>query len=203
VSRSLVRLPRQYRPVAPTSADPDAADRPVPREFPTRAVLRTAAALAVLFLLFIGATLAIVVFPPTDRPARADAILMLGGAGDRRGRALDLARAGYAPVLALSTPNTKDCPTVPHVKVICFRPDPFTTQGEAREAGQLAAQYGWTRMIFITDRSQNVRARLRIDRCYDGKKIMISVNPPFHDWPYLITYQWSAMFKALVLQRGC
>ncbi|WP_307873505.1 MULTISPECIES: YdcF family protein [unclassified Frankia] len=161
------------------------------------------AALAVLFLMFIAATLAIIVFPPTDRPARANAILMLGGDGDRRDRALELARAGYAPVLALSTPSTHDCPTVPNVKVICFRPDPFTTQGEAREAGRLAAQYGWTRMIFVTDRSQNVRARLRIARCYDGKKIMVSVDPPVRDWPYLIAYQWSAMFKALVWQRGC
>ncbi|WP_232425251.1 YdcF family protein [Pseudofrankia inefficax] len=128
---------------------------------------------------------------------------MLGGAGDRRDRALELARAGYAPVLALSTPNARHCPTVPNVKVICFRPDPFTTQGEAREAGRLAARYGWTRMIFVTDRSQNVRARLRIDRCYAGKKIMVSVDPPFRDWPYLIAYQWSAMFKALIWQRSC
>jgi hypothetical protein len=28
-------------------------------------------------------------------------------------------------------------------------------------------------------------------------------NPAFTNWPYQIAYQWGALIKALVFQRGC
>jgi hypothetical protein len=169
-------------------------------------VRRTAAVALVLMVLFGAATLRVLVFPKVDKPQRADAIFMLGGAGDRLDRALSLARAGYAPVLVISRDNIRTCPpqsAAPRVKIICFRPDPFTTRGEAREAGLLAQKYGWQKMIFVTDRSQDTRARLRIHRCYHGETLVSAVNVPAHEWLYLIAYQWPALAKALIWQRGC
>ena len=166
----------------------------------------TGAVVAVVLMLgFVAATLRIFVFPTIDEPRRADAIFMLEGSGDRRPLAFELARAGYAPVLVVSTPGNKRCPAggVPNVELICFRPDPSTTQGEAREAGRLAAERGWQKVIFITDRSQDTRARLRIGRCYDGEVLVATVDPLKREWPKLIAYQWGAMVKALIWQRSC
>lgn len=160
-----------------------------------------------VLLVFVAATLRVIVFPKIDEPRQVDAIFMLEGSGDRRTKALELARAGYAPVLVVSTPGNRRCPTanqVPaDVEVICFRPDPSTTQGEAREAARLAELHGWDSILFVTDRSQDTRARLRIGRCYDGDILVNVVDPPLTRWPYLIAYQWAATVKALTLQRGC
>jgi hypothetical protein len=158
-----------------------------------------------LLAVFAVATLRLFVFPTVDEPSPADAIFMLEGRGDRRTLAFDLARAGHAPVLVISVPSGKRCPTaeVPAVELICFKPDPSTTQGEAREAARLAAQRGWDKIIFITDRTQDSRARLRIGRCYDGEVLVAVVNPAKREWPRLIAYQWGATVKALVWQRSC
>jgi len=159
-----------------------------------------------ILTLFTGATLRLLVFPKTDTLSKADAIFMLDGATDRRPKALELARAGYAPTLVVAHSAARPCPSeyeIPGVKLICFRPDPPTTQGEAREAGRLAKQYGWKKMIFVVERPQNTRARLRIGRCYDGETLVTTVNPPTGEWPYQIAYQWGAMAKALIWQRGC
>jgi hypothetical protein len=67
----------------------------------------------------------------------------------------------------------------------------------------LAARYGWRKVIFITDRSQNTRARIRIGRCYHGQVLVTTINPRLRDWPYLIAYQWGALAKALIWQRSC
>jgi hypothetical protein len=189
--------PRRPRPA------PGSDTTPVRR----RRLRRALVAAVVVLALFVGATLGVLVFPPTDRPSRADAIFMLDGEGDRIDEALALARAGYAPVLAVSQSSPwRICPKpseVPGVRVICFRPNPDTTQGEAREAELLARRYGWKKVIFVVERSQDVRARLRISRCYHGQTLVVAVDPPMGQWPGLIAYQWAAMVKALVLQPTC
>ncbi|CAI7977174.1 MULTISPECIES: YdcF family protein [unclassified Parafrankia] len=148
-----------------------------------------------------------IVFPRIDKPRPVDAIFMLGGPGERRDKAVELARSGIAPVLVVSMPGTWRCPDAAEVgrdiQVICFWPDPVTTQGEAREAGRLARIHGWRSILFVTDRSQDSRARLRIERCYDGEVLVDAVGTPRRQWPYLIAYQTAATVKALVWQRGC
>ncbi|CAO5180934.1 DUF218 domain-containing protein [Frankia sp. AiPs1] len=151
------------------------------------------------------ATVRLFVLPHQDRPAPADAIVMFAGSPGRIERAVALARAGYAPVLAVSTPTADDpCPSgLMGVEVICFAPDPLTTRGESRWLAAAAAQRGWHSVIVITATTQTTRARLRLSRCYDGQARMIGVHPPRAMWPYMIAYEWAAMGKALLLQRGC
>jgi len=132
---------------------------------------------------------------------------MFDGPTDRLGRALELARAGYAPVLVVSRGGFgQRCPTrqdAGGATVICFAPRPVTTQGEARMAGQLARQHGWKRLILVVERSQNTRARLRVGRCFDGDVLVATVDPALREWPHLIAYQWGAIVKALIWQREC
>ncbi len=184
------------------------AARPRRSRWPsTKAKLRRITlALLLASTVFTAATARLFVFPATDPPRKADAIVMFDGAPDRRQRTLELARAGYAPVVIMSTPGSQTCPTdaVPDtVRLICFRPNPSTTQGEAQETARLAELHGWHSLLLVVGRQQDTRARIRLGRCYGGRVLVDTIEPPLLYWPYAIAYEWGALGKALVWQRSC
>lgn len=129
---------------------------------------------------------------------------MFGGPDNRLRLGVQLARERYAPVLVISTGNPSGCSTVPPgVEKICFRPSPETTQGEARFLAELAAERHWRHVIAVVGRSQTTRARIRVKRCTDIRVDYVTTLPPPALWPYRIAYEWAAVVKAGVLQRGC
>jgi uncharacterized SAM-binding protein YcdF (DUF218 family) len=141
-------------------------------------------------------------------PARVDAIVVLGGSDDRLGLGMQLAREGRAPYLVLSM----GLPWLPpgictqHVgpaMVICFRPDPDTTQGEAEGASRIAKQHGWRSIVVVTTQDQVWRAHLRFQRCYSGQIYGVSVPIAWSQWPSAIAYQWAGTIRAEISQRGC
>jgi hypothetical protein len=156
---------------------------------------------------FVLATARVMVWPAQSMPARADAIVMLAGPGDRLAVALQLARERRAPVLVISQGHEGyggPCPPpVPGVKLICFDPDPGNTRGEAEFAGTLAKRHGWHSVVLVTTPAQDTRARVMMRRCYGGSIYVITASLPWYDWPYQIAYGWGALFKALVLHRAC
>jgi hypothetical protein len=89
------------------------------------------------------------------------------------------------------------------VHVICFHPRPKTTQGESEYVGRLAASYRWRSIVLVTTRPQDTRARLRMGRCFNGDIHVVTAPLPKREWPLAILYEWGALVKALVLQRGC
>src|SRR5689334_4715128 len=97
-------------------------------------------------------------------PQRADVIVQLGGPGNRRLVALDLARQGRAPLVAISVSvdevNTKWCHRgrLADVPVVCFHTEPSTTRGEARAIAAMADQHGWRSVILVTTPDQASRA---------------------------------------------
>ena len=118
-----------------------------------------------------------------------------------------LASAGVSPNLAVSVDSplkAGQCPpTIAGVTVYCFVPYPATTQGEARYAAQLADKKHWRSLILVTNTPQDLRARLRMGRCYGGK-IYVATSPlPGHEWPGAVIYEWGATLKALLLERSC
>jgi len=159
-------------------------------------------------VLFAAATARLFVWPPTDRPARVDAVVALGGdPGQRRAaRALTLARDGYAPVAVVSLgghPPAR-CPRpVPGVTLVCFRADPLDTRGEAEYVAALAARRHWHTLIVVSERSQATRARLLFRRCTTARLLMVPVADPLWHLPYDVAYEWAALVKALVLDRSC
>jgi uncharacterized SAM-binding protein YcdF (DUF218 family) len=181
--------------------------RPADHDSRRRRRLISAISALVIVAALLAATARLLVFPTLNRPARADAIVALGGVRGGLSRALELSRAGYAPTLVVSTPRVDACPTQAAagagVRVICFRPTPFTTQGEAREIRLLAGRDHWRTVIVVARRSQATRARLRVDRCYDGRLLLAAPPMPLSAWPYNIAYEWGALVKALVWQRNC
>lgn len=178
-----------------------------------RRLVRTLAALAAVLLLWLVACYVVVVRPRVDAPQAADAIVVLGPpeANGRYERGLELLRDGYAHTLVLSGVNRyhhdmqATCRNgVPGDTVLCFYPDPKTTQGEAEEIRTLAASLHWRSIIVVTSRYHLTRARMIVQRCFSGTVSMVDTGRPISlsKWGYEFLYQTGAFAKALV-KRSC
>ena len=168
--------------------------------------LLVVAAAAVAFCVL---TVRLFIVPDLNVPARADAIVVLGGNGAGPfDKGVRLAKEGYAPTIVFSLVPAYSCePSAVHVpgeRILCFRANPQTTQGEARSIARLAARYRWHRIIVVMPTVQATRARLRIGRCYPGQVLEVGVTPAgVWAWVRGIVYEWPALAKALVLQPSC
>jgi hypothetical protein len=147
------------------------------------------------------------IFPSTGMPSQVSAIVVPGGPGSRIDAALRLARQDRARYLVLSQGEPVPpglCGTrVGTASVLCFMPDPDTTQGEAEGTARLAGEYGFRSIVLLTTPDQTWRAELRFRRCYSGEIFAVTTPLPKHLWPYMIAYQWGATVKAEVVNRGC
>jgi hypothetical protein len=169
-----------------------------------------ASAIAVVVPAFVALTLVLFVSPDVNAPQRANAIVVLGGNGAGPfDEGVTLAQEHYARTIVLSLVPGYSCrgstlPQVPSVRLLCFRANPLTTQGEGRAIARLAAAHHWGRVIVVMPTTQATRARLRIGRCYAGQVVEVGVTPPgFWAWMRGIAYEWPSLLKALVLQPGC
>ncbi|GLZ33559.1 hypothetical protein Lesp02_57470 [Lentzea sp. NBRC 105346] len=163
--------------------------------------------LAVVLVLFTGATLRLFVFPGLDPlPDRADAIVELGGPGIRDDAALELARQGKAPFLVQSTTEreagTNSCLPAPQdVKVLCLHA--YDTKAEGQAIAELAREHHWTSVILVTTPDHAWRARLWVRRCFPGEVYVATSPLPGWYWFRQIPYQWGSTVKALVFDRSC
>jgi hypothetical protein len=164
-------------------------------------------ALAAALVVFCAATARLFVWPASGMPARVSAIVMLAGPGDRLQAALRLARAGRAPFLLVSTGNQGyggPCPPPPpHVRLVCFEPNPASTRGEAEVAAGLARKYHWRSIALVTSTVQDSRARQRMMNCFSGHVYVVTVSLPWFDWPGQIAYEWAATVKMAAWQQAC
>ena len=163
--------------------------------------------LAGLIAVFLGVTARLFVWPDQGTPARVDALVSLDTPVGTLATALRLAEQHRAPnlVISLGTPMSGyGCPhPIRGVRLICFNPDPGTTQGEAEYVGRLARTYHWRSVAIVTITPQETRARLRVERCFSGPVYTVGTPIGLTSWPYQVGYEWGALFKALVLQRSC
>jgi len=169
-------------------------------------------ALVLLALLF-AATARWIVWPDTDGPRKAEAVVVLAGAPERLPAALKLMNEGEAPLLIVSLgsgPGNKDryevCNGEHDFEVVCFVPDPDHTQGEAREAARIARQRGLKRLLVVTSRYHATRARMLFDRCTDADVTVDGVEPDTPGGlPCLgnLIHEWGAYAYAFTLERGC
>jgi len=168
---------------------------------------RGVAALAASLLICGTATARLFIWPASGMPARVSAIVMLAGPGDRLQEALRLAREGRAPFLLISRGNHGyggPCPSpVPHVRLVCFEPNPASTRGEAEFAASLASKYHWHSLALVTSTVQDFRARQRMRNCFSGRVYVVTVGLPWLDWPGQIAYEWAATIKMAAWQRAC
>jgi hypothetical protein len=168
---------------------------------------RALLALALIIVAFCAATARLFIWPAQGMPPRVSAIVMLDGPGSALDVAVRMAAQHRAPYLVVSqgTPASRDpCPRqVRGVTLICFNPVPATTRGEAQFVGRLAGKYHWQSIAVVTITPQASRARLRVQRCFAGQVYSVTAPLTRSSWPYQIAYEWAALMKALVVQRGC
>ncbi len=169
-------------------------------------VLLAAAALAAL-------TLRWFVFPPQDKPDRADAVVVFaGGAGTERiDTAMALLKRDVAPVLVLNQstnpwyyePGSPDlCENLSvDFEVICVKASPNSTRGEAAMFGDLAAERGWDSIVLVTSSLHLHRAELWLDRCVDASIQRVGADTPTSMGQVL--HELAGTLHAAVLDRSC
>jgi hypothetical protein len=187
--------------------DHQEANQPSRRSRPRR-VMPLVLALVVLLAAFIAISCALFVWPSVDRPQHVGAVLSLAGTNEnlREQRAVALVRQGYAPVLLFSEGHYAmvPCPRVPHVTVVCFIPQPARTVGEIEFAAHYAARHGLHSIMVVPSKTQATRARLLVGRCFKGHSVVVpAAAPPLVDLLPQVAYEWGALVKALVIDRGC
>jgi hypothetical protein len=165
------------------------------------------AAVAAVVVVALGLTARLFVWPDRGMPATVSAIVSLDRPGGTPAPAVQLAQHRHARflVVSLGRPGSSyGCPSpVRGVTLICFNPDPATTQGEAEFVGRLAAKYHWRSVALVTITPQDTRARLRMERCFAGPVYTVGTPISLLSWPYQVVYEWGALTKALTTQRGC
>jgi uncharacterized SAM-binding protein YcdF (DUF218 family) len=182
-----------------------------------RLLLRTAAWGAAAVLLWAATGLLLYVAPAADAPRPADVLFVLAPQGDRTRYAEHLMDQGYAGTLAISAPQDKDgtaalCKEKRTYRIVCFDPDPVTTQGEARALQRLSKLYGWKSANVLTAQFHVTRARILLQRCYQGDLGMIafSTETPLLVLPYVERSSWTyhfvyetAAFVKVAINQDC
>jgi uncharacterized SAM-binding protein YcdF (DUF218 family) len=164
--------------------------------------------LVVAVVLVVGlvvVNLRLFVFPASSTPAHADAVVVLaGGNGERLDKGLELVRRGVAPNLVVSNGPTELCATHQTFAVICFRPVPDDTRGEAEAVGRIAAREGWHHIVLVSSDYHVTRAHLLVDRCFSGTVDVTAARSSRAPLPLLfaIAHEWGGLAEA-ALHSSC
>ena len=190
---------------ATPDTDPTKGSQRRRRRWPRRLLL----SLGGVVVVFVAATLALFVFPPTDHLHHVDGILSLNG-GDEQAhenlrRCLSPRRAmpRCFSSLRVHRPTTQPCPKVPRVSVVCFFDATNNTRGEARWAGNYAKRHHWHSLLIVPGRIQARRARLLTERCFSGQVLVDPATEPLREIPGDVLHEWGGLLAALVIYRGC
>lgn len=179
-----------------------------------RITLIALATIATLFITWLAFAIRIVVFPTQDVAEPADAIVVIGPTTQwRQDYAKRLADDGIADTVALMTSSTDldnayCAPGAIAPETICFRPDPFTTQGEATWVRDQAEARGWDSIVVITMDAHIERARFIFAQCLgDDVKVAFPGQPDnsldLRHTLYNFAYQTVAWAKAIFITPGC
>jgi uncharacterized SAM-binding protein YcdF (DUF218 family) len=169
--------------------------------------------LGALVAAWLVATAFLFIWPWTDSPKAADAVVVLsGGRNTRLDPALELVRQGVAPVLVISGAGydrkwykaRRLCANGARgFRVLCFDPKPYSTRGEARAIAKLASEHGWSKVDVVTSRYHVFRARMLVKRCYHGKVGLVGTSYPWElavvDW----LTEWGKLAVQVTVERGC
>lgn len=173
-------------------------------------MLRPLLAIAILLVTALAvASVPLFILYDDDAVTRADAVMVLAGEKRRLPVALELVERGVAPVLVISdgldprwTQANRLCRFGGPVRVVCVRPDPYSTRGEARLAARLARERGWDSLVVVTSRFHLYRSRTRFERCFDGELTLVGAPNPGLRLPLAIAFEWTKLAVAAV-QRNC
>jgi uncharacterized SAM-binding protein YcdF (DUF218 family) len=166
---------------------------------------------ALLVVAWLVATAILFVWPRQDEPQRADAVVVLSGARKTRlAKGLELVRAGVAPTLVISdgtAPGWKDanrlCAGGTAFRVVCFRPHPYSTHGEATDVARLARERGWRSLVVVTSRYHVTRSRLLFRRCTPAEISGVAAATSPAAIALNLPFEWGKLLTQLTVERDC
>jgi uncharacterized SAM-binding protein YcdF (DUF218 family) len=171
-----------------------------------------AAALVGLALVAVALTARLFLWPPSARPVRVDAVVVLSG--DFGGRLPEAQReiaTHLSGVLVHAgtpdLPTTKVLCTTPPAgfEMICLHPVNDSTRTEAQAVASLARTRHWRTIAVVTSSYHVTRAGMLFRRCVDGDVRMIAAKEHF-GWRFRlrrVAHEWGGLVKALTVARGC
>jgi uncharacterized SAM-binding protein YcdF (DUF218 family) len=171
-----------------------------------------ALALGLLVAAWVAATVVVFLTPDEDTPTRADAIVVLAGSrGERLEKGLELVRRDVAPVLVISDGLDPSVPKANRLcrqggrgfQVICFRPSPYSTRGEAGAIARLAQRRRWSSVVVITSDYHVTRARLLFERCLSARVQAVGAPYRLRNLPSFLVSEWPKLLYALAIERDC
>jgi uncharacterized SAM-binding protein YcdF (DUF218 family) len=124
--------------------------------------------------------------PPQAKPHRTDAIVVLGGMSkERLPVAQALQRELDIPVLVVSTTGLAGnaegdalCDEdAEDPDLVCFRPSPLNTRGEAEALRKLVAEHGWKSVTVVTSEYHVMRAGTLMQQCTPAEVQMVGSQP--------------------------
>lgn len=171
--------------------------------------LRWLVGLLTLVLAGVGVVLAWFTLNPRTNPAEhVDALVVLATQPGAHQEALRLADAGVTDLLIVSNPpdhefdlcTEQDLPA----EIVCFVPEPTTTQGEAIIGTQLARDHGAQTLGVLTFDHHIERSRLVFQRCWDQDLHLYEFQPPRQTRHHIydFVYAMAAYGKTFVVP-GC
>jgi uncharacterized SAM-binding protein YcdF (DUF218 family) len=174
-------------------------------------VRRGRALLVLVLVVWLVASGVLFVWPRQDEPRRADAIVVLsGGRKTRLAKGLELVRAEVAPTLVISdgtAPGWKDanrlCNGGARFQVVCFRPRPYSTHGEAVGVARLARERGWRSLVVVTSRYHVTRSRLLFRRCTEADVSGVAAATSPAAIALNLPFEWGKLLTQLTVERDC
>jgi uncharacterized SAM-binding protein YcdF (DUF218 family) len=168
--------------------------------------------LALLLAAFLAASAVLFVWPREDEPGRADAVVVLSGArGSRLAKGLELMRDGVARTLVISdgrapgwAEGNRLCRSGgSKFRVVCFRPEPYSTEGEANDVAKLARERGWRSIVVVTSRYHLTRSRMLFRRCGDAAVRTVAADTSAGATALNLPFEWGKLAYQLTVDRDC
>jgi uncharacterized SAM-binding protein YcdF (DUF218 family) len=174
-------------------------------------VRRASILLAFLVIVWLAWSAVLFIWPRENKPGKASAVIVLSGARDTRlAEGLELMRAGAAPTLIISDGRAKGwaqanrlCKGKAKFAVVCFRPKPYSTQGEAETFGRLAKRRGWGSVVVVTSRYHVTRSRILFRRCTDAAVRGVAAETSAWALARNLPFEWGKLLVQLTLDRKC
>jgi uncharacterized SAM-binding protein YcdF (DUF218 family) len=167
-------------------------------------------ALAVLVWLALAALL--FVWPREDDPRRADAVVVLsGGRNLRLEKGLELVRRHVADTLVISDGRAEGWVRANRLcangadgfRVVCFKPEPYSTQGEAEAIARLGRAHGWSSVAVVTSTFHVFRARMLFERCFAGEVEAVGARYRLRYLPAALFWETGKLTYAVTVERNC
>lgn len=164
-----------------------------------------------VFLVALGASIPLYVYPRTSSPAQSGAVVVLGPPRQERiDRAFEVAdELGIDRILISVSPwnhaafKPESIEACEDARVECFVPEPLTTSGEAIAIDRIAKENGWQAVTLITMSAHATRSQMIFEQCstlITGVQVA-DTSLTFGEWAYQYAYQSAGFLKFWIV--GC